>query len=315
MSDSRSRPTGLPSTPGRTIVLEVTAAILIVGGAVALATSGDVLLREFDVHPLWIPVMVFSARYAVRGLFYSVVLCAAALAAVSYADQGTLTELTVRGSNPHDMVALLAATLVAWTSMMRDGRLAHLASARDDVTRRLAASEETVNALGEVVGVLRYRLDRIDLSITMWREIARRMDHGPLPNAAAAALELASLRTGAAAGMVQRCHGTRLQTIATVGHVTGAMNDISRDRTAQNAMTSRRAALRSDLPDTRPEDSDVAVPIMHPATGELLGVLAMREAPSARLHSAEVRDLEVVAAWLADSFPSAPQVMAGGAAC
>ncbi len=259
--------------------------------------------------------MVFAARYAVRGMFISVVLGALALAAASFAEHESLVALTSRGSNPHDMVAFLAATLVAWTAMTRDGRLAHMASARDDATRRLESSEETINALGEVVSVLRYRLDRIDLSITMWREIARRIDRGPLPNAAIAALELASLRTGAGTGLVQRCTGGRLHTIATFGNAVGAStSDISCDRTAMNAMAFRRAALRSDLPDPLPEDSDVAVPIINPETGEVLGVIAMREAPPARLHAAEVRDLEVVAAWLADSFPSSPQLRAGGTA-
>ena len=78
-------------------------------------------------------------------------------------------------------------------------------------------------------------------------------------------------------------------------------------------MAFRRPALRSDLPDQLPDDSDVAVPITNPETGEVLGVIAMREAPPARLHAAEVRDLEVVAAWLADSFPSSPQLRAGAA--
>ena len=304
----------MSSIPGRTIVLEVTAAILLVGGAVALFTSGDLFLPGADVHPLWIPVMIFAARYAVRGMFIAVIMCAAALGAASFMEHGTLVELTTRAVNPDDMIALLASTLVAWTAMTRDGRLTNLARERDDATRRLRASEETVGALGEVVGVLRYRLDRIDLSITMWREIARRMDRGPLPNAATAALELASVRTGAAAGIVQRCSGNRLQTVATFGHMTGATSDISRDRTALNAVSFRRPALRSDLPDSLPEDSDVAVPIMDTETGNVIGVIAMREAPPTRLHAAEVRDLEVVAAWLADSFPN-PQLKAGVPAC
>jgi hypothetical protein len=304
----------MSSITARMIVLEVAAAILLVGGTVALVT-GDVFLPGADVHPLWIPVMVFSARYAVRGLFISFALCLVALATASLIEHGTMVELATRTSNVHDMIALLAATLVAWTAMTRDGRLTHMGRERDEVTRRLRASEETVGALSEVVGVLRYRLDRIDLSITMWRQIARRMDHGPLPDAAAAALELASVRTGAAAGVVQRYGSSaRLQPVATFGQMAGATSDISRDRTAENAVAFRRAALRSDLADPLPEDSDVAVPILDRTTGAVIGVLAMREAPPARLHAAEVRDLEVVAAWLADSFPNA-QVNAGGTAC
>src|SRR5687767_11872619 len=151
----------MSTIPGRTIVLEVTAAILIVVGAIALATSGDLSLLDVDVHPLWIPVMVFSARYAVRGLFISLTLGASALAAASLVQHGTLVDLAARGSNPYDMIALLAATLVAWTAMTRDGRLARMSHAREELTRRLRTSEDTVAALGEVVGVLRYRLDRI----------------------------------------------------------------------------------------------------------------------------------------------------------
>lgn len=289
------------ATPYQVVMVEVTAAILIVGGLIALA-SGDLCMPGADVHPLWIPVLVFSARYGVRGLFISVALAAIALSAVSIAEHRGLVELAARGRNPYDLIALVAATLVAWTALIRDRRLARVVHEQEDMARWLVTSEETAGALREVVGVLRDRLDRIDLSISLWRTIAGRLDHAPLSDAAAAALELASLRSASAVGFVQRVRGGHLHTIATYGRGAGT-SDISRDSTVQYAVANRRTAQRSQVPDASHEDSEIAIPIIDAETRALLGVLAMRDAPQGRLRAAEVRDLELVAAWLAESFP------------
>lgn len=295
-----------------TLIAEVAATTLLVIGVIAVANSGDLSVAGADVHPLWIPVLVFAARYGVRGLFVSVATSALALAIVSVAEYGTIDQVSSRASNPHDLIALVAATLVAWMAMMRDARLAAISEERDDITRRLRDSEENVGAMHEVVRVLRDRLDRIDLSITMWRAIARRIDHGPTADAAAAALELAAIRTGAGAGFIQRGTGVRLQTVATYGHVPSGASDISRDGTVLDAVTHRRPAMRNEAaPD---DDSQVAVPIIDPMTGTLLGVLAMRDVPHGRLRGAEIRDLEIVAAWLAEAFPR-QQVRARDGAC
>jgi hypothetical protein len=307
-----SGPSGFRASD-RVVFVEVIAAILLVGGATALASSGDLCVSGADVHPLWIPVLVFAARYGVRGLFISVALAAVALAAISLVEHGALVEVAARGSNPHDLIALVAATLVAWTAMIRDHRLARLGSEHDEMRRRLVTSTETAGALRDVVGVLRDRLDRIDLSISMWRAIAERMDHGPLRDRAAAALELATIRSGAASGVVYRNMNGRLLAIATHGH-SGGTTDIGRDRTVRLAVAQRRPALRSDVAGSSLDDSEVAVPIVDSKTQAVVGVLAMRDASPGRLRAAEVHDLEVVAAWFADAFQR-PQVRAKDGAC
>jgi hypothetical protein len=311
----------MTATSDRTVIAEVTATIVIVGGGIALASSGDLCLPGADVHPLWIPVLLFAARYGMRGMFMAAALATLALATVSLAEHGTLAELTARGSSPYDMIALVAATLVAWTAGMRDGRLTHALNDRHELDRKLKASNETTSALHDVVRTLRERLDRLDMSISVWRAIAGRLVHGPFDEAATAALELACIRSGASAGLVQRCigAGNRLKTVATLGHLPDARSDISSDRTVQNAIAYRRPALRTDLKDATPDDSDLAVVITDPVTGELLGVLALRdvptgEVPEARLAAAQVRDVELVANWLADAFPR-PQMRAGNRAC
>ena len=309
---SRWRPRGFRATPDHIVVVEVVAAILLVGAAVAFASTGDLCLPGSDVHPLWIPVLVFAARYGMRGLFISVALGAVAVGAVALAEHGTLDQLASRGRNPHDMIALVAATLVAWTAMIRDRRLAQMVHEQDDMARALVTSEESASALREVAGVLRDRLDRIDMSISLWRDIAGRLDQGLLSEAAAAALELASIRSGAASGFVQVRHGNRLQTLATYGHAVGNF-DISRDRTVRHVLAHGRAALREQVPCTSLEDCEVAIPIIDPDTRQVVGVLAMRDAPPGRLRPAEVRDLEVVGAWLAEAFPR-PLAHVGGSA-
>jgi hypothetical protein len=304
---------GFLSTSDRVILLEVAAAVLLVSGAVALASSGGLALPGVDVHPLWIPVLVFAARYGVRGMFTAVGMGTAALAVSSLVVHGGLRDVAARSSNPYDMMALMAATLVAWTAMMRDRRLARAAQDQEEISRRLATSEETADALREVVGVLRHRLDRIDLSISMWRAIAWRLDHGSPADAAAAALELAAIRAGAATGEVHRNIDGRLDMIATCGHGP-TTSDAARDATARQAVALRRTALRRDVPGATLADSEVAVPVLDPDSRLLLGVLTMRDAPTRGLRAAEVRDLEVVAAWLALAF-SRPEPDSEEAAC
>lgn len=307
---SRWRPRGFKATPNHVVVIEVIAGILMVGGAIALASPGNLSLPGSDIHPLWIPVLVFAARYGMRGLFMSVTLSAIALGTCAMIEHGALDLVAARGRNPQDMIALLAATLVAWTAMIRDRRLAAMVHEQDEMARHLVTTDETATALREVVGVLRERLDRIDMSISMWRGIAGRLDHGTLPDAAAAALELASIRSGAASGFVQVINGARLQTVATYGH-TAANYDITRDRSVRHVLKHGRAALREQVPCTTLEDSEVAIPIVDPATRVVVGVLAMRDAPPGRLRTSEVRDLEVVGSWLAEAFPR-PQSRARG---
>jgi hypothetical protein len=297
------------ATPDRVVALEVTAAVGAVAGAVLLIT-GDLSVPGMDVHPLWIPVLVFAARYGVRGLFMAVAVAAATLTAVCLFQHGTIGAAAARGSNPYDVIALVAATLVAWTAMIRDGRLARSAQERDELDHRLENSEETARALRDVVGVLRDRLDRIDLSISMWRAIAARLDHGTLSDAAIAALELAAIRTGAATGVVLLLSpGDRLETIATFGHAS-AMGDFSRDRTVCHAFTNRRAALRGHVRGATLEDMEVAVPITG-VDGSVVGILAVRDTPPARLRAAEVRDVQVVGSWLAHAFSRPARTMTG----
>ena len=296
-------PVSLTPTPDLILRIEVIAAMTLMGAAIMLV-SGDLCVPAVDVHPLWIPVLVFAARYGVRGMFMAVAVGALGLGAACMVQHGELAGAMARGSNPYDVVALVASTLVAWTAMIRDGRLARSTQERDEFNHRLENSEETARALRDVVGVLRDRLDRIDLSISMWRAIAARLDHGTLTDAAAAALELAAIRTGAATGVVLLNTGFRLETIATFGHASGT-GDFSSDRTVCHAFSHQRAALRGHVRDATLEDMEVAVPIIG-QDGSVVGVLAMRDTPPARLRAAEVRDVQVVGSWLAPAFGRSP---------
>jgi hypothetical protein len=250
-------------------------------------------------------VLVLAARYGTLGLFLGLGLGVAALSGASLALGGSLDGLEARTSSLSDLFALSAAILISWMAMLHERRTERSAQKLASAERAEAAAIETMNALQEDIGPLRARHDRIDLCLTMWRELAGRLESGDAVQAARAAVELCTIRSGASAGMVYSWDGAQLSPVARCGRESFAdawTRDISFDRTARAALDRCRPVLASDVDNASEEDSDVAVPIVDLEGRTVLGVMALRGVSPARLRARDIRDLTLVAEWLASSL-------------
>ena len=124
---------------------------------------------------------------------------------------------------------------------------------------------------------MRARADRIDLSLTVWRNLASRIERGDPGEAARASLELCALRLGATAGIVQRWDGSALRTLAWQGEWSASQprpRDIFTDRTAITAVNRARPATISQIENACADDSDVAAPILD-GEGRVIGIIAL----------------------------------------
>ena len=132
--------------------------------------------------------------------------------------------------------------------------------------------------------------------------MARRIDGGDVVAASEAALALVVARLGARAGAVQaRTGDAMLVLVATTGAWDAAATPAGNDATVAEALNSAQPIRAIDLPGAGPSDSDLAAPII--VGREIVGVLAVRGV--ARVGAAALRDLEVVAEWLATAFARA----------
>jgi hypothetical protein len=272
-------------------------------GIVALTSPGDVWLSDVGFHPAWLPVIVLAARYGPRGLFTALALAGSMLIAASVALGGNLDGLVERSQRVSELFSLLAATLVAWIGMMHESRTTRVQARLDDTSASLHQAEETVHALHDGLTYLRARHDRLDISLSLWRNLASRIERGTDAEVADAVLELCGIRTGAQAGIVQLRDGHRLSTVAWRGHWAGTSarpRDISFDATVRAAIVSKQPTPAS--PDATDADSDVAVPVLDEGSGVVIGVIALRGIAPGALRAADLRDLTVIAHWLAPSL-------------
>ena len=288
------------STSDRTLVLEAAAAAALVVGAVAVAAPGDVWLPDLGLHPVWLPVILLAARYGPRGLFTSLAVTWGALIATSVVLGGTLDGFALRLQGASDLFALLTATLVAWIGMLHESRMSGALARLAESTLLQQQSEVTVGALHDGLTYLRTRHDRLDISLSLWRNLASRIERGVDVDAADAVLELCEVRTGAQAGVVQLRDGNRLSTVAWRGQGSTASTrprDIAVDATVRAAILARHVTAAG--PGATERDSDVAAPVLDDGSGVVIGVIALRGVAPGSLRAADLRDLAVIAQWLA----------------
>lgn len=299
------------STSERVLVVEVGGATALLLAVVALFSPGDPWMTDVGFHPGWAIVLVFAARYATRGLFLSLGLMWGGLTATGLLLDGSLAGLEARTASLSDLFALGAATLVAWIAMLHEGRIGRATQRLAAAEQRRDAADETVEAMREVIGFLRARNDRIDMSISLWRDLATRLERGEPADAAGAALELCTVRSGASAGVVHRWDGQRLEPIVWRGQAPSdpSVADIPADRTAVAAAIRLRPVLASEVDGVTPDDSDLAVPVIGEG-GSVLGVIALRGVAPGRLRSVDAKDAAVVARWLAPSLAALATVEA-----
>lgn len=291
-------------TSDRRVALEAIAGAVLVVGACAVWSPGDLFVSGFGFHPAWIAVLVLSARYGTGGLLVSVGLTWGLLAAITLALGRPLDALSPRLGATADAAALAAAILVAWIANLHAARTARVAARMTQAEAALREAGEAAAAMHDSLSFLRSRHDRMDLSLSVWRDLAARLERGEAAEAALAALELCAIRSGASAGVVQRWDGVSLHALARHGEWSPERTrppDVVVDRTAAAAVSGARAMVASEVPGVTAGDADVAVPILDGAGG-VLGVIALRGLPPARLSPADLSDLNLTAAWLAPAL-------------
>ena len=290
------------STSDRVVVIEAACVAAVFVAVVALLSPGDVWLQHLGLHPLWVPVIVLSARYAVRGLFPALGLLLGGLIASGLVLEGSIEGFVERTRNPSDLLALATAVLVAWVAMAHESRIARSTRRLAEAIAAQQVAEENVHALHASLGYLRARHDRLDVSLSLWRNLAGRIERGDAVDASRAVLELCEIRAGARAGIVQLLDGAQLSTLATRGAwpPTGMRgSELIADATVRSAIETRLVTPAG--PGSGIQDSDVAVPVTDEDTGIVLGVIALRGVSPGALRAADLRDLGVLARWLAPS--------------
>lgn len=294
------------STSDRTVVAEAAGVAALVVGIVAVASPDDVWLRDFGLHPMWIPVIVMAARYATRGLFPVLLLTCGGLVATSYALDDSLAGFTARTRNPSDLIALTTAVLVAWVATAHESRIARANRKLGEATDAQRHAEEHVHALHASLGYLRSRHDRLDVSLSLWRSLSFRLERGDATEAARAVLELCEIRAGAHAGAIHLRDGARLAQLASRGQwsaTSARPPDIEHDATVAAAV--RTKLVTPAVPGSSETGADVAIPVIDESSGAVVGVIALRGVSPRTMHAAELRDLGVLAQWLAPSIARA----------
>ena len=322
--------------PIKSIVAETAVATALLLAAIAVANVPVLGLGILHPHPVWLVVLVVAARYGARGLVVSAPIGwgALALVAAPWATAAAATKpaaswaagwagaperLLATLAVPAELGALAAAVLVGWVASAHERHERASAEKVFALERRAGVDGTAIEELRRAALALRARNDRLDVSLTFLRDVARRLE-GSSPTAAAeAALELATARLGARAAAVLlfappgRDGAAETETLVPFA-VTGIWSPDGRavpveaDGTVAAALRSRVATRAIDLPSGGPADSDLVAPILDSSAGDggaPCGVLAVRGVPRGGVSVAALRDLAVIAEWSAGALAGA----------
>ncbi len=311
---SSSRPSRLSLTRSSRLLVEAGVATAMVLAAVAVAAPAPHLGWGFlRPHPIWLVVLALSARYGARGLVTSAPVAWGTLALLAVPWRTAPARILTELARPSELGALGAALLVSWIASVHERRVEGLEDKCELLAGRASHEAAALGELRRAALALRARNDRLDLALTFLRDVARRIDGGDVTTASEAALALVVARLGARAGAVQ--------TPATAGPITGVLTVASpgaltivattgpwaapgpgeSDATVVEALRSGEPVRAIDLPGAGSGDSDLAAPII--VGDDTVGVLTVRGV--ARVGAAALRDLTVVAEWLATAFARA----------
>jgi hypothetical protein len=305
------------SQPGRLVVarssrllIEAGVGTAMVLAAVAVAAPAPYLgwgvLRP---HPIWLVVLALAARYGARGLVLSTPVAWGALALLALSWRSLPAHVLTELARPSELGALAAALLVSWIASVHERRAQDLEEQRELLAGKVSHDAAALGELRRAALALRARNDRLDLALTFLRDVARRIEGGDVSTASEAALALVVARLGARAGAVQTpataggssdARAGALILVATTG-AWAAPGPGDSDATVVEALRSGEPVRAVDLPGAGPGDSDLAAPVI--VDEETVGVLAVRGV--ARVGAAALRDLAVVAEWLATAFARA----------
>src|SRR6187455_786400 len=175
----------------RGIAVEVLVGVALTLGVLGLVRVPHVGLGSLRPHPIWLVILMVAARYGARGLVIAAPIAWVALAVVGTPGVRLLAVLLAELATPVELGALAAAVLVGWVASAHE----RTAAATVEQLRHLAVRAKADGAaLAELRGAalaLRARNDRLELSLTFLRDVARRLDGSDPEIAAQAALELA----------------------------------------------------------------------------------------------------------------------------
>jgi len=222
-------------------------------------------------HPGWIAVLVLSARAGGGGFFAGLLAAAGAVAVGTAVTTGSVAGAWVGLDSGPNLVAFGACLAVSWVASWHLRRQVKLRERLGKLSERISETEAANQALREVVGALRARVDRAATSLSFLRDVAARLDGTDPVAAAEGAADLALARTGASAAMVQ------------VG-----MGGVRRPLAIRDA---RGPGALSPL---EPLEADLTVPIRN---GIPVGTLTLWGVPRSGLDDATSNDLAIIASW------------------
>jgi hypothetical protein len=310
----------IPKTT-RASVIESAVGVGATLGISALWGLPNLGMQSITPHPVWLVVLVIAARYGTRGLGVAIPIAWGALAVTT--GRGGPGRVLDTLSMPIELGALAGAVLVGWIASGNEHRERGLARKTAEMERRVATDAATIADLRRAALALRARNDRLDLSLTFLRNIARRLHGSDAEAAAQAVLELITARIGARAASIEMSAepGPDMPPVGSSGEgegegegprrplrplaVVGVWNNEAPDRTALAAMSSRQPMRAVELADGGPTDSDIAAPIMD-ASGVVRGVVAARGVPGGGSTMAALRDLSVIADWASPALCARP---------
>jgi hypothetical protein len=259
-------------------------------------------------HPVWLVVLALAARYGARGLVLSAPVAWGGLALLALSWRSLPAHVLTELARPTELGALAAALLVSWIASVHERRAQDLEEQRELLAGKVSHDAAALGELRRAALALRARNDRLDLALTFLRDVARRIEGGDVSTAAEAALALVIARLGARAGAVQipatagsTDAGTGALTLVATTGAWAAPGPGESDATVVEALRSGEPVRAVDLPGAGPGDSDLAAPVI--LDEQTVGVLAVRGV--ARVGAAALRDLAVVAEWLATAFARA----------
>jgi hypothetical protein len=305
----------------RAIAMEALVGVTLTLGIVGLLRIPHLGLGTLHPHPIWLMVLVVAARYGARGVIIAAPIGWAALALVGSPGAHMLGNLLSALSAPVELGAVSAAVLVGWVASAHERTAAGFVEQLRQLGTRAKTDSAALAELRAAALALRARNDRLELSLTFLRDIARRLDGADPEVAAQAALELAIARLGARAAAVQMFPlvedksldggaGADRSPQALIPVAAAGVWDWSTvaeaDGTITAAVGSARPVRAIDLPSATPTDSDLAAPIVigrgNDSSGTVVGVIALRGVPRGGADMAALRDLAVIAEWVSGAF-------------
>lgn len=285
----------------RTVAREALAGAVLIIVLSLLLDPHQLLLHAPGLHPIWLPILLITARYGERGLLLSFPLCwscVAVVAALRGISAGLASDTLTRHATP---VVVTGLSAVAWMASMHLRRYQALEQQHKNLVERCNRDGCLLEELHRVAQGLQERATRTEHALGFIKHVATRLDGSDAREAAQAALELVAARTGArcTAILVMKPDGLWPWKMLGPWNVNGSAPPCTvEDATAQSALTGTACFRKKD--DQDPHHCDAAAPIPL-ASGRVAAVLVVRGLPHSMQMRAVLHDVELVAQWFSSA--------------